>query len=53
MRDWLSGARAIPAWVLHRLPRAGQVEYLRLWLEAVPEASGEDGTESDSERGAA
>ena len=47
VRDYLSGARALPAWVPLALPRDGQVAYLRALTEDVPE------TDEDEARGAA
>lgn len=50
IRDYLSGARAVPLWVLLALPRRGQLGAIRVELEGVPP----DDTESpESTRGAA
>ncbi|HEU4619517.1 MAG TPA: hypothetical protein VFV10_15880 [Gammaproteobacteria bacterium] len=50
VRDYLSGARAVPLWALIALPRKGQLAAVRALLEAIPAESEDD---PDSRRGAA
>lgn len=50
VRDYLSGARAVPVWALLALPRQGQIGAVQAQLDAVPpEGEGDP----DSRRGAA
>lgn len=51
VRDYLSGARAVPLWVLHALPRRGQLGAIQAELEKVPKDDESD--DPGSERGAA
>lgn len=46
IRDYRSGARAVPGWVFSALPRDGQVTALEVMAHAVPEVD-------EDERGAA
>jgi hypothetical protein len=48
IRDWRSGARAVPLWAILALPREGQLAALRVLLAQV-----DDVEESDSARGTA
>jgi hypothetical protein len=50
VRDYLSGARAVPLWVLLALPRSGQLGAIRAVLEGVPP---DDAESPESTRGAA
>lgn len=42
VRDYLSGARQIPAWAPLALNRDGQVEYMRALLDGVPTVEADD-----------
>ena len=41
VRDYLSGARAVPTWAGMALPRDGQVAFVRGLVEQIPEAQEE------------
>lgn len=45
VRDWLHGARALPAWAMHALPREGQIAYLTLALQSLPDNDDDDTSE--------
>lgn len=42
VRDYLSGARQLPAWAPLALNRDGQVEYMRALLHGVPTVEADD-----------
>lgn len=47
VRDYLSGARAVPLWALLALPRRGQLGAIRVELETVPQ---DDSADPESSR---
>lgn len=53
VRDWLHGARALPAWAHHALPREGQIAYLQVAANDVPERDDADDDASSDEQGVA
>lgn len=47
VRDWAHGARAVPGWAVLALPRDGQIAFLQLAANDIPES---DESDDDTEQ---
>lgn len=52
VRDWIHGARALPAWAVLALPRDGQIAFLQLAANDLPETDESDDDAEQEKRSA-